>query len=123
VTFVAEHADALADVRANGATVTFTTTTPGTYTAATDTFGTASATTVTGVALQVALRRGDEDAFRATGAVRDRARMLLFVPTTYGQLPRPKATVTWDSTVYTVSHVNAVAPDGTAILARVGIVR
>ncbi len=116
MSYAPEHASALADVTAAGSAVTFTWRTPGVHDPATDTFTTAATVTVAGYALRV---RGDPDRYRALSLVEAQAPTLLFTPTTYGALPALGASVTWGGTVYTVRDVAPLAPDGTAILARV----
>ena len=100
--------------------VTFTHSTPGTYDAATDTWGTPVTTTVTGEAVRV---RGDPETYRALGLIQSENPTLLFTPATYGEAPEPGYTVEWSNVVYTVRDVNPVAPDGVMILARVVVSR
>lgn len=123
MSFATDHAGALADLREDGAAVTFSTGTPGAYDAATDTFGAPTAASVTGYAIQTAPKAGEEEQFRALGSALDRRVMLLVAPTTYGGTVSPGARVTWASVDYTVAFVTAVAPDGTTILLRVGCTR
>jgi hypothetical protein len=113
--FAAEHAGAYADILANGVAVTFTTATR-THTPATDTFGTAVTSTVTGAALRV---RGDAKTYREMQLTQSGLVTLLFAPTTYGDLPELGSTVTWEGQTQTVVAVNPVSPDGFAIIARV----
>jgi len=115
MSYAVEHSGAVADIQAAGAAVSFTLTT-GTYTPATDTFGTASTTTVSGYAITVS---GDPERFRSLGLVQSGSITLLFAPTTYGGLPLPGYSVTWGGAVYTVRDCEPLAPDGTAIIARV----
>jgi hypothetical protein len=107
--------------------ITFTRTTQ-TYSPATDTL-TAATTTITGEAIETPRRsaadlsRLNELNLRSTETI-----LLIFTPTTYGQLPRPGDVVTWpndDTTgvVYTVRDVNALRPDGVTILARIACSR
>lgn len=101
--------------------ITFTRTAQ-TYDAATDTM-TSVATTVTGDAVQVTPKDSDLVRFRERDLVITETILLLFTPTTYGQVPAPGDVVTWpNSSVgleYTVRDVNPLAPDGVVILARV----
>ena len=113
--YATEHASALADVGAAGASVTFTLASAGTY-ASTGTWSGAATSTVTGQAVRV---KGDPKVYAALELVESEAPTLRFVPTTYGQVPSLNSKVTWNSTVYTVKHVQVVAPNGTAILSRV----
>ena len=120
MSYAPDHASALADVAAAGASVTFTSVTPGTYDESTDTWSGGSSSTVTGSAVRV---RGNPREDEALELIQSEAPSLLFTPTTYGQLPALNASVTWNSIVYTVRSVEPVAPDGTAILARVIVAR
>lgn len=110
------HADALADVADAGASVTFTFTSPGTYDATTDTWSTPTTTTVTGSAVEV---KGNPDTYERLSLVHSSAPSLFFTPDTYGSLPRPGYTVTWNSIAYTVKDVDPLAPDGTPIAATI----
>ena len=121
--YAADHADALSSIREAGAAVTFQTGTPGTHAPTTGLFTTPTTATVPGVALRVTANRREEDAYRAAGIVSDRVVALLFAPTTFGSLPTLGATVTWNGETLTVKGVTPVAPDGTAILARLWCVR
>ena len=98
--------------------VTFTHVAPGTYDATTDTWTSPITTTVTGNAMQV---RGDPETYKALGLVEYEAPTLLFVPSTYGEVPEPGYTVEWASTTYTVKSVQPLQPDGYVILAKVVI--
>lgn len=118
MTYQSEHADALADVEAAGAAVTFTLVTQ-TYDAETDT-STPATTTVSGHAVRV---RGNPRQYEALGLVEASTPTLLFVPTTYGEEPELGATVVWNGETYTVRDVAPLAPDGSAILSRVVVSR
>jgi hypothetical protein len=120
MTYAAEHADALAMVAEAGASVTFTLTIPGTYDAATDTWTGGSTSTVTGDAIRT---RGNPERYKALELIESESPALLFTPDTYGDLPALNSTVSWNSTTYTVRDVDPIAPDGTAIAARVIVVR
>ena len=114
--YAADHAGALADLAEAGAAVTFALTTPGTYDAAADAFTTPVTSSVTGSAIKVS---GRPKQYQALNLVESQAPTLLFAPTTYGSLPALGASVTFGSTTYTVRDVDAVAIDGTAIIAYV----
>jgi hypothetical protein len=120
MSYAVDHASALADVTAAGAAVTFTVTNPGTSNPLTGQFTGNSTSTVTGSALRV---KGDPKRYEALNLVESEAPTLLFTPTTYGQLPSLEATVTFGGTVYRVRDVDPLAPDGTAILARIVVSR
>lgn len=120
MTFAPQHASALATVSRKGAAVTFTFKNPGTYDEATGLFSGASTTTITGSAVRV---RGNPKTYDRLSLKQSEAPTLLFTPETYGSLPEMDYTVTWNSIVYTVRDVEPVAPDGTAILAKIVVAR
>jgi hypothetical protein len=94
--------------------ITFTRTSQGAYDPETD-LATPSTSTVTGVAVR---GRGDPDRYAALGLVESTAPTLVFIPTTYGELPAPGDTTTWPATGgsdYTVRDVTPFSPDGVAI--------
>ena len=108
------------DLADAGASVTFTQQTPGVYDEATDTFTGAATVTVAGSAVEVG---GDPNVYAALELVQSEAPTLLFSSSTYGALPALGASVTWGGAVYTVRSVDAVAPDGVAILATIVVAR
>lgn len=119
--YATEHADALDDVRAAGAPVTFTRTVHASY----DPEGAAedaepTTTTVTGYAMRV---RGRPDRYDRLTLIESQAPTLLFVPSTYGELPPLDAECTWGGKSMVVADVDPLEPDGTAILARVIVKR
>ncbi len=118
MSYSADHAGAYADVKAAGAAVTFSVVTQ-TYNATTDAM-TGVTTTVAGYAMQV---RGNPREFEALGVVERQPIVLLFAPTTYGDVPTLGSTVTWGGASYTVKDTMPIAPDGTAILSRVTVIR
>jgi hypothetical protein len=120
MTFIAEHASALADLLENGSSVTFSYTTAGTYDEATDTTTGATSATVTGAAMRV---KGNPLRYQALGLVQSEAPTLLFAPTTIGSTPPLGSSVTFGGVVYVVRDVDSIAPNGTAILARIVVVR
>jgi hypothetical protein len=105
--------------------ITFTRVTQ-TYDASTDTMTSAS-TTVTGDAIEVQPSQQDALRYQELGMRLTETIVLLFAPTTYGELPEPGDTVTWPNsssgTVYTVRDVRALRPDGVVIMARLGCSR
>lgn len=111
---------ALADVSEAGSAVTFTFASPGTYDEATDRYSGASSTTVAGHAIRI---DGDPKKYEALELTQAEAVTLLFTSTTYGQLPALGAEVTWNSVAYWVRDVEPLAPDGTAIRARIVVTR
>lgn len=114
MSYAAEHASAYADVAAAGAAVTFTRRTKSE--AALTGVVTVTTTTVGGVAMQV---QGDPRRYRELSLVVSTNPTLLFVPTTYGQVPESGDTVVWGGLTLTVKDVNALKPDGTVVLAKV----
>ncbi len=116
--FATEHSSALADIRAAGANVTFTSTTE-TYVPSTDTTTAGATTTVTGAAMRV--KSAPVQYIKGT-LIEQAFTTLLFAPDTYGDRPPLGSTVTWESTTFTVVDVSPLAPDGTDIISRVVIV-
>ncbi len=123
--YALDHASALADVRAAGAAVTFTSETPGTHDAATGTVATPTTTTVAGYAIQVKPKTdADNRAYSGAGLNPSDAPMLLFAASTYGQVPALGSSCTWNGVRYVVrAFGDSVAPDGVAILSRVVVAR
>jgi hypothetical protein len=115
-----QHAGALALVTRKGASVTFTRRSPGTHTATTGRFASASSSSIAGSAVQVA---SEPEQLRALSLVETDAPTLFFVPSTYGQMPDELDEVTWNSLTYRVRAIQRIAPDGTAIAARVVVSR
>lgn len=118
--YTADHAGALADLTEAGAAVTFTLTSPGMYSEATDTFASSGVTTVAGYAIEVP---GDPRQYAALELIQRDARTLLFAPSTVGSTPALGAALTWAGATFTVQSVQRVAPDGTAILSTVVVAR
>lgn len=116
--YATEHRDALADIKAAGVAVTFTSQ-GRTYNATAGT-STVSTTTVTGYAMRV---RGNPKRYEALGLVEAEAPTLLFAPTTYGDEVALGATCTWGGGTFTVRDVSPVGPDGDTIVARVVVSR
>lgn len=114
--YATEHAGALADVKAAGSAVTFTLASAGTYSPTGGSWSSAATTTVAGQAIRV---NGDPKVYAGLELVEADAPTLIFVPTTYGQVPALDSKVTWNSAVYTVKWTQPIAPNGTAILSRV----
>ena len=99
--------------------VTFTRVVRASYDPETDT-ATETTSTITGTAVRA---MGNPHRYTALGLVESKAPTLIFVPTTYGDTPEPGDVVTWESEEYTVRDVEAAAPDGVTIAARVIIER
>lgn len=114
--YTEDHVSALADVTEAGSAVTFTHSIAGTYDPSTRAWSGASSSTVAGYAVQV---KGKPETYQALGLVESKNPTLLFVPTTYGEVPAVGWTVTWSSTSFTVRDVDPLAPDGTVISAKV----
>ena len=119
MTFAVDHASAAADFTDAGA-VTFTREIAGTFDEATGLYSGASESTVVGRAYRV---RGNPKTYDRLSLKQSEAPTLLFRPTTYGQLPLPDDKVTWSSVEYTVRDIEPVAPDGTAIIAKIVVAR
>ena len=101
--------------------ITFTHSTPGTYDAETDTWSVPVTTSITGEAMKV---RGNPDTYKALSLIESEAPTLLWAPSTYGD-PAPDLgyTCEWANVSYTVRSVDALAPDGVVITARIVIGR
>jgi hypothetical protein len=114
VTYAPDHADVVATLAEDGAAVTFTRTSPGTYDATTDTYTTPTTSTVAGYAVQ-----DDAGAQRKAGEVIAEGNVvLLFTPSTRGSLPTAGYTTTWNSTAYTVMRTfREINPDGAGVIA------
>lgn len=119
MTYAPEHEGALEDVREAGAHVTFEAS-AAEYDAETDTGGAVEVSSVSGFAFQT---RGNPIRYQALGLIESSAPTLLFIPETYGELPVLGSSVTWAGAVHTVKSINPIAPDGTAIGAKVVISR
>ncbi|MBA3890494.1 MAG: hypothetical protein H0X64_08180 [Gemmatimonadaceae bacterium] len=120
MTYAAEHADALAELRAAGAPVTFTSWTPGVYDPSTATRSARVPITVTGYALRVKpSSQLDRAKYQALELITSEAVTLLFAPDEYGRLPELGATADFAGVRYTVRDREPIAPDGVAIMARI----
>ena len=120
MSYVEDHAGALADITEAGAAVTFSFISPGTYDAEKDKFVTPTTTEVAGFAVRT---RGNPDTYRALSLVESEAPTLLFAGSTFDEKPEPGYTVTWDSIEYTVQDVSVVSPDGNNIISKVLIAK
>ena len=117
--YEAEHASALADVRAAGAEVRFTREKPGEYDAETDTWTEPMDwATADGYALQVS---GDAREYERLGLVETEAPTLMFVAETFGDVPGLGDVVEWADRRQAVRSVRPFAPAGVAILSYVVI--
>jgi hypothetical protein len=119
MSYVSDHASALADVQAAGAAVVFTLDTPGDE--QTDgTFATPATQTVSGYAIEDG---GDPKEYERLGLTVHEAPRLFFVATTYGQEPTPGMTCTWAGRKYTARSAKPFRPDGVAIFTHTIIAR
>jgi hypothetical protein len=102
--------------------VTFTRVSPGTFDSTTGLFSGPATSTVTGSAIQV---RGNAARYRELGLVLSTMPTLLTTPSAYplrantDEFVLPGDTVSWNNITYTVKDVDAVAPDGFVIVARI----
>lgn len=118
--YAATHARARRLVGRKGAPVVFTSTSGGTYDPLTPTTETgAMARTVSGSAARVA---GDPLRYQALELIPSEAPTLEFVPDVYGAMPPLGASVVFGGLQYIVRDVEPIAPDGTAIAARIVVV-
>src|SRR5689334_19777427 len=100
--YTTDHAGALADVRAAGASVSFT------------------GSGVAGYALRT---RGNPRRYQALKLVETESPTLFFVPSTFGSIPALNDLVTFGGKEYAVADVEPFMPDGTAIFSRVIVTR
>jgi len=121
--YAAEHASALADLRAAGMPVTFSRRVPGVHAPATDTWTGPTATTITGAGIQ---KKGDPQRYLALGLVRASAVTLFAAPTDYGlraytsDFVVPGDTIEHNGVTLTVRDVDPnPAPDGIVIAATI----
>lgn len=119
MTYVSEHADALADVANAGASITFTFSSPGTQ-AADGTFSGASDTAVAGYATEDG---GDPKEYERLGLTQHEAPRLFFVASTLGDVPALGAACSWGGASHTVRSVKPYRPDGTALFSYVIVAR
>ena len=73
-------------------------------------------TTITGAAMRIP---GDPSRYAAGGWSLATMPTLMFVATTYGDLPVAGDTVVWGGVTYTAKSVEPLAPDGVAILSTI----
>lgn len=113
--------EAYASVRAAGSRVTFVSRVdvPGGYDDRTARRQSPVTVAVPGYAVRV---KGDPLQYQALGLVQSEAPTLLFAPDTFGRLPAIGAIVQFGGASFTVRAVDAVAPDGVAIIAKIVIV-
>lgn len=116
MTYVADHASALADVQAAGAAVTFTPAGGGTFTPGTGVLAVSTATAIGGYAIRA---KGNPQTYRELGLSEAENPTLFFVPSIYGDRPVLAARVVFGGLTYAVKSIAPVAPDGTLIAARV----
>lgn len=95
--------------------VTFTRTVHGSYNEETGE-ATPVVSTITGTAVR---GRGDPHRYTELGLVESKSPTLWFVPRTYGDTPAVGDVVEWESEDYTARDVEAIAPDGVTIAAKV----
>lgn len=114
MTYAADHAGALADIREAGASVTFTRETASAYDPETGVMGGFTSTTVPGYAIEVP---ANPIRYRELGLVLATMPTLLFAPNAYGGTPQAGDTCTWAGATMTVRDVKPLRLDGTTIIA------
>lgn len=114
MSYAADHASAVADLRDAGAAVTFTRTVQA-HDEATGQV-TPTETTIAGYAIR---DTGRPDRYARLALLPSRAPTLLFAASTYGDAVALGDVVTWGGLTYTVRDIEPVAPDGTPIVASV----
>jgi hypothetical protein len=118
--YAPDHAAALADVADAGADADFTFEDPGTLDEATGLYTSASTTTVSGKAIQT---RGNPKTYERLSLKQSEAPSLFWVPDTLGQLPLPDYRITWGGRALVARDIDPIAPNGTAIAARIVVSR
>jgi hypothetical protein len=104
MSYTADHASALADVRAAGAAISFV----------------LGATTVACYAIPLS---GMPKRFMPSKLVETQGPSLFCVPVTYGERPPINALGTWGGTEYAVKDEQPFDPDGTALFSYVALER
>lgn len=110
--YATDHASALTDVTEAGAAVTFSKTTPGTYTESTDSWSTPVTTSCPMSAVEVP---GDDQEYAALDLIQMNPVTLFAVPTTFGDLPTLDMTGTWAGAGRSIKKIRPLRPDGTVI--------
>lgn len=119
MTYASEHAGALADVGAAGASVTFTR--AALTISETDGSSTQSTTTIAGQAFEK--MQGESDVYQSLGLVRSLAPLLFFVPSTHGDAVQVDDTCVWGGETYTVRSVRHLRPSASTIVSYVVVSR
>lgn len=118
MSYAAEHASAYADILAAGAAVTLRRKSVA-HTQSTDAV-TQTPSTIAGAACQV---RGRPQTYEALKLVESDAPTLLFAAATYGDAAELGDELTWGGKDVEVVSIDATAPDGTPIVARIVVSR
>lgn len=120
--FSAEHGDALTMLAEFGAPVSFAfaPSDEGTYLADIDLETYVKPVPVTGQAVRV---KGNPRVYAALSLVETDSPTLLFAADTIGTEPALGMFVTWGAHTYVAKSIEAIAPDGVTILARVVVTR
>ena len=117
--YTGDYTSALADVQAAGSAVTFSPV-GGAFTPGTGVIGASAVSAVSGYAIS---SKNNPLTYARLSLSEAEAQTLFFVPSTYGAAPALASTVSWGGVTYAVKDVATVAPNGTAIAARVVIGR
>lgn len=120
MSYAADHAAALADLRAAGARVVFAAPTGRTHDPATGMLTGGAPGLVPGAAIRV---RGNPTRYEALRLVESEAPTLLVALDDYSATVPLGAQVAFGQVTYTVRDVEPVAPDGTPIVLRVVVAR
>lgn len=114
MSYTATHTRALGTVSRKGSAVSFTLSSPGTYDPTTDTHSSPTTTTVSGYAVQ-----DDAGKHRRAGELIGETNVvLLFTPSTRGELPLADYSVTWNSATHSVVRTfREINPDGQGAIA------
>lgn len=115
----AKHQKALQRVKKVGLSIYFTRFDKD-YDPASDTYGEPEEVRTLGWAVE--LMESETSVADKTTATEEEVIVLLFVPVTYGDLPRPNANVTWAGSKRTVRKVEPIRPAGQSLAAKVHVV-
>lgn len=119
--YVADHADALADIQEAGAAADFVLSSAGTYDPATDTHTAPGTTTVSGYAIE---DEGDPEEYDRLSLVSQIPATLIWCPVTFGAVPALDSVVSWGGHAWTLrARKPLVAPDGNQWLLHLVVIR
>lgn len=113
MSYAADHASALADIRESGAAVSFSVRNPGVPDPLTGLSTGGGTSSVAGHGLQLP---GNQERYRDLQLVSFMAITLLFAASTYGEKPAIGSTFDFMGSTWTVKAIDPFAPDGTPVI-------